>query len=195
MSFQSYLDNIHAKTGKTPEDFKKLAEKRGLLKEGVKAGEIVAWLKKDFELGHGHAMAIYTVFKGTKERKEPVEKSITKHFTGAKSDWRVVFNTLLNIVKQFGDDISVVPSNTYLSILRGDRKMAIAQITSARIDLGIKLKGVSATKRFEAAGSWNTMMTHRVRITSEKQIDKELMNWLRSAYEQNSTSRQKEPKE
>ncbi len=69
MSFQAYIDNIKAKTGKTPDDFKKLAGKKGLLKEGVKAGEVVAWLKKDFKLGHGHAMAIYMTFKGTKEKK------------------------------------------------------------------------------------------------------------------------------
>jgi len=63
MSFQAYLDNIKAKTGKTPDDFKKIAEKKGLLKEGTRAGDIVAWLKKDFELGHGHSMAIFTVLK------------------------------------------------------------------------------------------------------------------------------------
>lgn len=56
MSFQAYLDNIKAKTGKGPEDFKKLADKKGFtskgkLKEGVKAGETVQWLKDDFELG------------------------------------------------------------------------------------------------------------------------------------------------
>ncbi len=67
MSFQAYIDNIKAKTGKTPEDFRKLAEKKGLHKPGVKAGEIVAWLKKDFELGHGYAMAIYATFKGKTE--------------------------------------------------------------------------------------------------------------------------------
>ena len=65
MSFQAYLDNIKAKTGKTPDDFKKLAAKNGLLKAGTKAGQIVAWLKKDFELGHGHAMAIYAVLKSS----------------------------------------------------------------------------------------------------------------------------------
>jgi hypothetical protein len=64
MSFQAYIDNIKLKTGKSPEDFKKLAEEKGLLKPGVKAGEIVTWLKEDFELGHGHAMAIYATFKG-----------------------------------------------------------------------------------------------------------------------------------
>ena len=64
MSFQAYIDNIKAKTGKTPEQFKKLAEQQGLLKPEVKATAIVAWLKKDFGLGHGHAMAIYATLKG-----------------------------------------------------------------------------------------------------------------------------------
>lgn len=72
MSFQAYLDNIKAKTGKGPEDFKKLAEKKGFLKDGqviqtVKATEITNWLKEEFELGHGHAMAIYAAFKGKTE--------------------------------------------------------------------------------------------------------------------------------
>ena len=67
MSFQAYINNIKAKTGKSPKDFKTLAEKKGLLKEGVKAGEIVKWLKEDFDLGHGHAMAVYATFKGKKE--------------------------------------------------------------------------------------------------------------------------------
>ena len=72
MSFQAYIDNIKAKTGKSPDDFKKLAEEKGFLKEGelvktVKATEITDWLKADFELGHGHAMAIYSTFKGKTE--------------------------------------------------------------------------------------------------------------------------------
>jgi hypothetical protein len=67
MSFEAYIDNIEAETGKKPEDFRKLAEKKGLLKPGVKASEIVAWLKEEFGLGHGHAMAIYAVFKGVKK--------------------------------------------------------------------------------------------------------------------------------
>ena len=72
MSFQAYLDNIKAKTGKTPADFKKLAEQKsfmqkGILNPAIKATEITNWLKNDFELGHGHAMAIYATFKGKKE--------------------------------------------------------------------------------------------------------------------------------
>lgn len=72
MSFQAYLDNIQAKTGKSPADFKKLADQKGFsvkgkLKPDVKAGQVVAWLKEDFELGHGHAMAIVALLKGKQE--------------------------------------------------------------------------------------------------------------------------------
>jgi hypothetical protein len=71
MSFQAYLDNIKAKTGNGPDEFRKLADEKGFsesgrLKPQTKAGQIVAWLKADFELGHGHAMAIYALLKGHK---------------------------------------------------------------------------------------------------------------------------------
>lgn len=71
MTFQAYLDNIETKTGKTPDDFRRLAETKGFtengaLRTGVKAGAIVAWLKEDFDLGHGHAMAIFALLKGSK---------------------------------------------------------------------------------------------------------------------------------
>jgi len=67
MSFQAYLDNIQAKTGKGPEDFKRMAEEKGFFKDGapcVKATEITNWLKDEFDLGHGHAMAIFALLKG-----------------------------------------------------------------------------------------------------------------------------------
>ena len=62
MSFQAYLDNIEKKTGKTPNAFIALARERGY-GAGTKAGEIVAWLKADFGLGQGHAMALVHVIK------------------------------------------------------------------------------------------------------------------------------------
>ncbi|WP_424811000.1 DUF4287 domain-containing protein [Roseococcus sp. YIM B11640] len=71
MSFQAYLDNIQAKTGKSPADFKSMAAEKGWMTGGrlraeIKPGAVVAWLKEDFELGHGHAMAIVALLKGTK---------------------------------------------------------------------------------------------------------------------------------
>lgn len=58
MSFQAYITNIQGKTGKTPGDFKNLAEKKGFLKDGkpvpgVKATEITNWLKEELNSGTG----------------------------------------------------------------------------------------------------------------------------------------------
>ena len=75
MSFQAYIDNIKTKTGKSPQDFRKLADEKGFLKNGmliktIKATQITNWLKDEFELGHGHAMAIYALFKGIKKEDD-----------------------------------------------------------------------------------------------------------------------------
>lgn len=72
MSFQAYIDNIKIKTGKSVDDFKKLAAEKGFMENGnvkssVKATKITNWLKDEFELGHGHAMAIYAALKGKTE--------------------------------------------------------------------------------------------------------------------------------
>lgn len=69
MTFKAYLDNIEAQTGKSPAELKNLAAKEGFmigdkLRPDVKAGQVVEWLKKDFQLGHGHAMAIVAFLKG-----------------------------------------------------------------------------------------------------------------------------------
>ncbi len=71
MSFRGYLNTIKTKTGKGPDDFRQMAEEKGFtqngeLKSTVKAGDIVKWLKADFDLGHGHAMAVYALLKGMK---------------------------------------------------------------------------------------------------------------------------------
>jgi uncharacterized protein DUF4287 len=63
MSFQAYLDNIEAKTGKTPNDLIALAQEKGFDAPEVKAGTIVDWLKEDFDIGRGHAMALVHVIK------------------------------------------------------------------------------------------------------------------------------------
>ncbi len=177
-AFQSYLDNIKAKTGKTPEDFRVLAAKKGLLKNG----EIVAWLKADFELGHGHANAIAHVIMSHGQPEVSVDDAIAAHFAGKKADWRKPYDGLADKVMKFGADVEIVPGKTYISLVRGAKKFGIVQVSAERMDIGIKLKGVPPTERLEAGGSWNAMVTHRVRVSDPKQIDTEVLAWLKQAY-------------
>lgn len=62
MSFQAYLDNIETKTGKTPNELLAEAKEKGF-DANTKAGEIINWLKEEYDLGRGHAMAISYVIK------------------------------------------------------------------------------------------------------------------------------------
>ncbi|MFC6635754.1 DUF4287 domain-containing protein [Microbulbifer taiwanensis] len=63
MSFQAYLDNIETKTGLTPRQFINLVKEKGYDSPDTKAGTIIAWLKADYDLGRGHAMALVHVIK------------------------------------------------------------------------------------------------------------------------------------
>ncbi len=63
MTFQAYLDNIEKQTGVGPDEFIRRATDRGLTRPGTKATQITDWLKADYGLGHGHAMAIVKLLK------------------------------------------------------------------------------------------------------------------------------------
>lgn len=68
INLEAYYANFKKNTGKTPEDFKKLAKDKGYIVDGqlkptIEAGEVMDWLKEDFNLGRGHALAIYHSFK------------------------------------------------------------------------------------------------------------------------------------
>ena len=63
MSFQAYLDNIEKQTGIGPDEFIHLAQEKGLTAPGTKPTRITDWLKADYKLGHGYAMAIVKLLK------------------------------------------------------------------------------------------------------------------------------------
>ena len=179
MTFQAYLDTIKEKTGKTSDDFKALAAEKGL----VKHGEIVAWLKSDFGLGHGHANAMTQVILHSDKPKVKADEKIDKHVSGAKASWREPYDNLIETLQKFGDDVKLAPTNTYISILRENKKFAIVQVTAKRLDIGIKNKDMPTEGRYEASGSWNAMVTHRVQIDDPSQIDDELISCLQEAYD------------
>ena len=79
MTFEAYIRNIEAKTGKTPRELHSLASAAGVLHENAKAMEVVVWLKATFGLGHGHAMAVLESFK--RHGWWPQSKAVTRRRT------------------------------------------------------------------------------------------------------------------
>jgi hypothetical protein len=185
MTFQAYLDTIKAKTGLDPDDFVELAKKRGIFVEGeLKATPVYEWLNAEYGLGRGHAMAIFSILEEKLKGPRPGnEERIGKQFAGGRAVWQLTWDELMATVMKFGDDVSLAATDTYISILRGTGKFAIVATSAKRMDVGLKLKGEPATDRLALAGSWNTMVTHRVQLTDGAELDDELKGWVREAYD------------
>ncbi len=179
MTMQAYLDNIQAKTGKTVEDFRSLADEKGL----QTYREINQWLKSEYGLGGGHANLVSQLLANAEKMQAKPEDKLDGNFAGAKSKWRVVFETLNAQLQVLGEDYSTSPTRSYISLLRGVKKFGIVEISAAdHIVIGIKLKGDDVSDRFSASGSWNAMMTHKVRIDAAEAIDTAVMDMLKRAY-------------
>lgn len=94
------------------------------------------------------------------------------------------YDALAANINKFGADVTISANRSYINVQRSGKKFAILEPSTADcFDIGIKLKGVTPTERFETAGTWNTMVTHRVSISDPKQIDDEVLSWLKQAYD------------
>jgi hypothetical protein len=180
MTFQAYLDSIKAKTGKTPDDFRALAKG----KELTQYKEVLAWLKTDYGLGHGHANLIAQMVTKSEELNATADDKLAEHFKGTKAKWWDLYNALEAEIKNFGADVKLQPARSYINVQRGGKKFAtLKPATVERFDIGLKLKGVASTERLEESGSWNNMVTHRVKLTDPSANDAQLLAWLRQAYD------------
>ena len=93
-----------------------------------------------------------------------------------------IYESLLNAVKSFGSDIPITPKKGSVSVIRKKQFALIKPATKSRIDLGLKLKERAFTNRLGNSGPFGTMCTHRVQLTEIDQVDSELIEWLKAAY-------------
>lgn len=135
-------------------------------------------------MGHGYAnLVAMTALKG--DAPAPAgEDLVAAQYAGKKAGLRPAYDRLAAAVAKFGADVELSPKKTYVSLRRSKQFALVQPSTAERLDVGINLKGVPAKGRLEASGSFNAMVSHRVRVAGEKDIDAELVGWLRAAYDQ-----------
>lgn len=174
-ALQTMIDNMPEKTGKS------LAEWKSLLKAMTfsKHSEAVNFLKKEHNVTHGFANTIVTL---SKEEKEDSTELVKSQYKG-KEDLLSIYERLLNVVKEFGEDITITPKKASVSFIRKKQFALIKPATKTRIDLGLKIKDKPTTDRLENSGPFGAMCTHRVQLSDISQIDCQLIDWLKEAYE------------
>lgn len=177
---QSMIDNLKEKTGKTLPQWLKVTKAAKLAKHG----EIVKLLKTEHGVTHGFANLIA---HKTLEEAAPAGDGgtdlVAAQYGGAKADLKPIYDALMVAINKFGKDIEVAPKKAYVSLRRSKQFAIIQPSTKTRVDVGINLKGDPATERLEASGSFNSMVSHRVRLSEQGDVDKELVGWLKKAYE------------
>lgn len=170
---------LKEKTGKSIDEWVKIVKGSKLGKHG----QIVAFLKAEHGIGHGYANLItHTALSGAPGEADGNDL-VQAQYAGAKAGLRPIYDALIKMIEGLGKDVEVSPKKTYVSLRRSKQFALIQPTTATRIDLGIKLKDTPPAGRLEAAGSFNAMVTHRVKITDKSEINAELKAWLRRAYE------------
>ncbi len=175
---EAMVRNLAEKTGKTLIQWLKIAGGSKLNKHG----ELVKFLKSEHGLTHGYANLIaHKTLASDAGSASRVGELVDRQYTGAKADLRPIYEKLIAAVAKFGD-VEVSPKKAYVSLRRAKQFAILQPSTATRLDVGIKLKHVEPVGRLEVSGSFNSMVTHRVRVESLKDVDKELVGWLRQAH-------------
>ncbi|MGH9866650.1 MAG: DUF4287 domain-containing protein [Candidatus Polarisedimenticolia bacterium] len=174
------VKNLEEKTGKPLAAWVALVKGLGPLKHG----EIVKTLKEKHGLGHGYANLIAHSAGGVlSEGAAQGDDLVEAQYAGDKAALRPWYDKLAEAVCGFGPDVELSPKKGYVSVRRSKQFALVQPSTKTRLDVGINLKGVAPAGRLEASGSFNAMVTHRVRVEKPEAIDVELIGWLRQAYE------------
>jgi hypothetical protein len=178
---KNMLENLPETTGKSLAEWLALIRAAGLRKHG----EIMKFLKGEHGVSHGYANQI--ALKALEPEGTPIAEGdslVAAQYAGAKAKLQPVYAALVSAVKSFGPDIECSPKKAYVSLRRSKQFALIQPSTATRVDIGLVLKGVKPGGRLEAAGSFNAMVTHRVRLSSLEEVDAELIAWLRRAYDE-----------
>lgn len=175
---EAMVRNLSEKTGKTLAQWIKIAGGSKLKKHG----EIVKFLKAEHGLTHGYAnLIVLKTLKSDAGSASNAGDLVDQQYAGAKAGLRPMYEKLIAAVAKFGE-VEVAPKKAYVSLRRAKQFALFQPSTATRLDVGIKLKDVKPVGRLEASGSFNSMVSHRVRVESPKDVDKELVGWLRQAY-------------
>jgi len=180
-AFQTQLENIQKKTGKSFDELAEIVHKSGLTKHG----EIREYLKRELGLGHGDANAlVHAVLKSDGQRAaegKSQDAVLDEIYSGAKSGFRPIHEKLIREIDKFGE-YEIVPKKGYVSLRRKKQFAMIGPKTNTRFEVGLNAKDLKKNARLLEQPKGG-MCNYIVNLTDAKEVDPELIGWLKSAYE------------
>jgi hypothetical protein len=170
--------NLERTTGRSLAEWIELVRASGLAKHS----ENVKRLKEEHGLGHGYANLVVHHAQGSAALSADGDDLVAAQYSGAKAGLRPIYDAVLAALEGLGE-VEIAPKKSYVSLRRAKQFALVQPSTATRVDLGINLKDVEPSGRLEASGSFNAMVSHRVRLESAEEVDGEVAGWLRDAWE------------
>jgi hypothetical protein len=181
-AIQTQLENIQKKTGKSLEELAAVARKSGLTKHG----EIRDMFKEKLGLGHGDANTlVHVILKsdGTRAAEgKSMDAVLDEIYSGPKTAFRPIHEKLMKEIVKFGE-FEIVPKKGYVSLRRKKQFAMLGPKTNTRFEVGINAKDFKKNPRLleQPKGS---MCNYVVNVSDAKEVDTELVAWLKSAFEE-----------
>jgi hypothetical protein len=180
-AIQTQIDNVQKKTGKSFAELAAIVRNSGLTKHG----EIRAMLQQKLGLGYGDANAlVHAVLQsdGTRAAQgKSLDAVLDEIYSGAKAGFRPLHDKLMKEIEKFGE-FEVAPKKGYVSLRRKKQFVTIGPKTGARFEVGLNAKSLEKNERLleQPKGS---MCNYVIHLTEAKDVDAELIAWLKTAYE------------
>ena len=174
-SSQSMIDNLSKQTGRSLQEWFAVLDGMHLTKHT----ELMNHLKQDHGVSHGFANGIVLRYRDRESAASSADDLVELQYAGPKAALRPIYEAVVAAVRAFGQDVDVVPKRTTVSLRRSKQFAVIEAASAKRVQLGVQLKGDPVTDRLRAG---NSMCSHRVDLTNVRDVDEELIAWLRSAY-------------
>jgi len=179
-ALETQLKNVQARTGRSLDQLYSIIKKSGLSKHG----EIRDLLKQELGMGHGDAnTVVHTYFKSAGETTEGGDSDdvLTVIYSGPKAELRPIHERLMTAIDKFGQ-FEIAPKKGYVSLRRKKQFAMIGPATKTRVEVGLNMKGVKGTERLNELKPGG-MCQYKVNVTDPKEVDQELIDWIRTAYD------------
>ncbi len=176
---KTMIENLHKNTGKSLEQWVRIAKRENLEKHG----QLVKFLKEKHSFTHGFAnLVAHKTLKSDAGSADNQKDLILAQYKG-KEHLKPLFNMLMSRIEKFGKDIETAPKKQYVSLRRKKQFAILKPATKTRFEIGLNLKGQKPKGKLEEVKAANSMCSHIINLAGEKEIDKEVIDWIKASYE------------
>lgn len=177
---ETMINNLHKNTGKTLAEWVSIVQQ----KKFAKHGEIMNFLKEAHGFTHGFANLVALKAKGSDAGSVDDKESLVQKQYEGKELLKPIYDKLLAAVLGFGDDVELAPKMAYVSLRRKKQFGCLQPATKTRLEVGLNLKGVAGQGILEEVKAANAMFSHKIKLSDVDEVNKDVTNWLKKAYEQ-----------